>query len=259
VCTARVTALAEAESQFACKPKLMQDQNRALSDTAAHGDKRAGNGSGFFRCQEQHHLSQIGRRDPAGEVCLGHVGTVLRRVDGRGQHRVDGNAGILKFFGKGFGDLPIGYLRPLAVTGTLGYAIADKKLKATGVDPDTGEVLFNNGIPNMWNGGLSLQYSMRYLQGQVKDLGLPEWVNRLTPVAEMVWSSSASRPNQTTTQFLFGVGVNYTADSYAMSVEMLIPGNKQTGSGLGVIAQFHLYFDDLMPNSLGKPIAAWFH
>ncbi|HET7879276.1 MAG TPA: hypothetical protein VFL55_00210 [Acetobacteraceae bacterium] len=163
------------------------------------------------------------------------------------------------FFGKGFGDLPISYLRPLAVTGTLGYSIADKKLKAIGTDPDTGDVLFNNGISNAWNGGLSLQYSMRYLQTQVKDLGLPEWVNRLTPVAEMVWSSSASKPNQTSTQFLFGVGVNYTADFYAMSVEMLIPGNKQTGSGLGVIAQFHLYFDDLAPNSLGKPIAAWFH
>jgi hypothetical protein len=163
------------------------------------------------------------------------------------------------FFGKGLGDLPISYLRPLAVTGTLGYSIADKKLKAIGTDPDTGDVLFNNGISNTWNGGLSLQYSMRYLQTQVKDLGLPEWVNRLTPVAEMVWSSSASKPNQTSTQFLFGVGVNYTADFYAMSVEMLIPGNKQTGSGLGVIAQFHLYFDDLAPNSLGKPIAAWFH
>ena len=33
-------------------------------------------------------------------------------------------------------------------------------------------------------GGLSLQYSMRYLQTQVKDLGLPEWVNRLTPLVE---------------------------------------------------------------------------
>ena len=32
-----------------------------------------------------------------------------------------------------------------------------------------------------------------------------------------------------------------------MSVEALIPGNKQTGSHVGVIAQFHLYFDDLFP------------
>src|SRR5271169_619101 len=33
------------------------------------------------------------------------------------------------YFGKGFGDLPIGYLRPFAITGTFGYQIADKKLK----------------------------------------------------------------------------------------------------------------------------------
>jgi hypothetical protein len=163
------------------------------------------------------------------------------------------------FFGKGFGDLPVGYLRPLAVTGQLGYTIADKKLKVTGSDPDTGEVFFNNGISNFWSGGVSLQYSMRYLETQVKDLGLPEFFNRLTPVVEMAWSSAASRPNLTKTQFLFGVGVNYTADSYAFGVEMLVPGNKQTGAGLGVIAQFHLYFDDLAPTSLGKPLVSWFH
>ena len=46
---------------------------------------------------------------------------------------------------------------------------------------------------------------------------------------------------------------------YAVGVEALIPGNKQTGSHMGVIAQFHLYFDDLFPNSLGKPIVDWFH
>ena len=37
------------------------------------------------------------------------------------------------------------------------------------------------------------------------------------------------------------------------------PGNKQTGSHVGVIAQFHLYFDDLFPHSLGKPIVEWLH
>ena len=34
------------------------------------------------------------------------------------------------YFGKGLGDLPIGMLRPLAVTGTFGYTVADMKLKA---------------------------------------------------------------------------------------------------------------------------------
>jgi hypothetical protein len=157
------------------------------------------------------------------------------------------------FFGKGFGDIPVGWVRPFALTGQLGYTIADKKLK---VDPDGSPL--NNGLSNAWSGGLSLQYSMRYLSSQVKDYGLPDFVNKLTPVVELAWSSSASRPSQDTTQYLWGVGVNYTATGYALGVEMLIPGNSNTGSHLGVIAQFHLYFDDLLPRSLGKPIAQWF-
>jgi hypothetical protein len=88
----------------------------------------------------------------------------------------------------------------------------------------------------------------------VKNPGLPEFVDRLTPVVEFAWSSPASKPNVTSTQYLIGAGINYTATDYAVTVEALIPGNKQTGSHMGVIAQFHLYFDDLFPNSLGKPI-----
>jgi hypothetical protein len=52
------------------------------------------------------------------------------------------------FWGKGFGDLPIGFLRPLALTGTFGYQIADTNLKVTGTDPDSGNPLFNNGTSN---------------------------------------------------------------------------------------------------------------
>jgi hypothetical protein len=158
------------------------------------------------------------------------------------------------YFAKGFGDIPVDLLRPFMLTGQLSYQIADKKLK---VDPDTGTPI-NNGIPNAWFGGLSLQYSLRYLSSQVKDYGLSPFVNRLTPVVEMSWSSPASKPNQSATTFLWGVGLNYTANSYAVTVEALIPGNRNTGSHLGVIAQFHLYFDDLFPNSLGKPIVEWF-
>jgi hypothetical protein len=105
---------------------------------------------------------------------------------------------------------------------------------------------------------LSLQYSIRYLSSQVKDYGLPSFVNRLTPVIELAWSSSASKPSQDTTQYLWGIGINYTATDYAFGLEMLVPGNRNTGSHLGVIAQFHLYFDDLLHHSLGKPIAEWF-
>ncbi len=158
------------------------------------------------------------------------------------------------YFGKGFGDLPIGWARAFAITGELSYQIADTKLKVIDSAGD-----FNNGTWNQWNGGLSLQYSIRYLQSQVKDYGLPEWVNQLTPLVEVAWSSPASQPNQGSTQYLIAPGINYTAQTYAVSVEALIPGNKQTGSHVGVIAQFHLYFDDLFPNSLGKPIVNWWN
>jgi hypothetical protein len=157
------------------------------------------------------------------------------------------------YFGKGFGDLPVGLLRPFALTGELSYQIADKKLKVDETGAPT-----NNGISNGWSGGLTLQYSLRYLSSQVKDYGFPEFVNRLTPVVELSWSSPASKPTQDVTQFLWGVGVAYTTTNYAFTTEMLIPGNRNTGSHIGVIAQFHLYFDDLFPRSLGKPVVDWF-
>jgi hypothetical protein len=156
------------------------------------------------------------------------------------------------YFGKGFGDLPIGWARAFAITGELSYQIPDKQLKVIDSAGD-----FNNGTWSVWTGGLSLQYSMRYLASQVKDYGLPEFVNKLTPVVEFQWSSPASQPNQGSTTYLIAPGINYTAETYAVGIEALIPGNKATGSHLGVIAQFHLYFDDLFPNSLGKPIADW--
>jgi hypothetical protein len=158
------------------------------------------------------------------------------------------------YFGKGFGDVPVGWIRPIALTGELGYQIADEKLKGNAVSPSG----YNNGISNGWTGGLSLQYSIRYLSAQVKDYGLPDFVNKLTPVVELTWSTPASKPTQDTTQYLFGVGVNYTATNYAVGLEALIPGNRASGSHLGIIAQFHLYFDDLFPHSLGKPIVEWF-
>lgn len=158
------------------------------------------------------------------------------------------------YFGKGCGDIPVGWIRPFALTGEVGYQIADTKLK---VDPIS-LTPANNGISNAWTGGLSLQYSIRYLSSQVKDYGLADFVNKLTPVVELAWSSPASKPTQLTTRYLWGVGLNYTATTYAFGLEALIPGNKDTGSHLGVIAQFHLYFDDLFPHSLGKPIAEWF-
>jgi hypothetical protein len=79
----------------------------------------------------------------------------------------------------------------------------------------------------------------------------------LVPIGEVAWSSAASKPNRNATQYLFGIGLAYTDEKYAVGIEALIPGNAQTGSHIGIIAQVHLYFDDLFPTTLGKPMLDW--
>lgn len=79
------------------------------------------------------------------------------------------------YAGKGLGDLPIGLLRPLAVTGELSYVIPDRRLNSAAD---------NNGNPYAWSAGFSVQYSIPYLQSQVKDFGLPKFIGRLVPLVE---------------------------------------------------------------------------
>ncbi len=161
------------------------------------------------------------------------------------------------YVGKGFGDLPLGLARAFAVTGELSYAVADVKVKGvSSTDANTGltTITYNNGSNNQWSGGLSLQYSMSYLKNQVRDFALPDFVNRLVPTLEVTWSSPAGTPSTQGTQLLYAPAVYYMADDWDIGVAALIPGNKATGTNVGAIAQFHLFLDDLYPNSIGKPI-----
>lgn len=164
------------------------------------------------------------------------------------------------YFGKGLGDLPIGPLRAFGITGEFGYAISYKELKSTTLtDPDTGQMsqILNTGHENRWAGGLTLQYSLEYLRAQVKDYGFGETINRITPLLELTWSSPATKPSLQPPLYLIGAGAVYGGDWYQVGAELLIPANKATGRGLGFITQFHMYFDDLFPNSLGKPLVQW--
>jgi hypothetical protein len=34
----------------------------------------------------------------------------------------------------------------------------------------------------------------------------------------------------------------------------VIPGNRATGRNVGWIAQVHYFFDDIFPNTIGKPL-----
>ena len=145
------------------------------------------------------------------------------------------------YVGKGLGDLPpsLGLLRPLAITGELGYQWEDKD--------------FQN--PDLWNANFSIQYNLQYLQSQVKDYGLPDFVNRLIPLVEVTTTTPASSSTAgTATSSTIAPGILYEGGSYQFGIEALIPATHATGNEVGMIAQLHFYLDDVFPNSLGKPV-----
>ena len=192
---------------------------------------------------------------------------VIREIGGTGTTHTggdrNGSTAPTGYFGKGLGDLPIGMLRPLAVTGELSYVVADHKLKAiqqqspTNISTpfDTGIAQqFNNGNNNAWSGGFSVQYSIPYLQSQVKDVGLRGVLANLIPVVEVTWSSPASTPSSQGTTWTVAPGVIYLANWGEVGLEALIPANRTTGTTVGAVALVHFFLDDLMPNTLGKPI-----
>ncbi len=192
---------------------------------------------------------------------------VIREIGGTGTTHTGGDrygsTAPTGYFGKGLGDLPIGLLRPLAVTGELSYVIADHKLKqfqqAAGSSAstpfDTGiAAQFNNGNNNAWSGGFSVQYSIPYLQSQVKNVGLPGFLGDLIPIVEVTWSSPASTPSTQGTTWTVAPGILYLAQWGEIGLEALIPANKAAGTNVGAVALVHFFLDDLMPTSLGKPL-----
>ncbi len=195
---------------------------------------------------------------------------VIRELGGTGTTHTGGDhygaTSPTGYFGKGLGDLPIGVLRPLAVTGELSYTIADRELKsfqapalapgAVASSPfDTGlAAQVNNGNNNAWSGGVSLQYSIPYLQSQVKDYGLPNFIGNLVPLVEVTWSSPAASPSAQGTTWKAAPGVIYMAQWGELGVEAVIPLNKASGTTVGAVGLVHFFFDDLFPNSIGRPI-----
>jgi hypothetical protein len=159
-------------------------------------------------------------------------------------------------FGKGFGDLPdsVRWLRPFAVTGTIGYAIPGSS-STTAVDPDSGDVTVAQN-PRVLQWGGTLQYSMPYLKSAVVDLGLPDFVNHLIPIVEAQFSTPVSNTFDSGTKMTGTInpGIIYVGKTYQVGVEAIVPINRDSGGNIGVIGQLHLYLDDIFPNTIGRPL-----
>jgi hypothetical protein len=138
------------------------------------------------------------------------------------------------FAGKGMGDLPdsLAYLRPIAITGEAGPALT------TGA-----------GQPNAFNYGLTVQYSLPYLQQHVHDLGLPQPLSNLIPLVEVPLSRSQGQTTGTVNP-----GFIWINRYGQFGIEAQIPINRASGSHVGILLQAHIFFDDVAPTTIGKPL-----
>jgi hypothetical protein len=165
------------------------------------------------------------------------------------------------YFGKGFGDLPedVNLIRPFAITGQFGYAIPGlgKTVNLT-IDPVTGGLDRETDLhARNFKWGLTLQYSLPYLNSHVQAIEGPgkEFLRRLIPLVEASFTtpvSNFSGPQVTTGTI--NPGVIWSGQWTQFGVEAMIPVNRESGHGVGVIAQAHFYLDDIFPNTIGKPL-----
>jgi hypothetical protein len=163
------------------------------------------------------------------------------------------------YFGKGFGDLPdaIWWARPTALTGMVGYSVPGSAHSVTAsVDPNPGNAGPDIEPTQFLTWGLSLQYSMPYLKSAVYDFGLPDFVNRLIPIVEASFQTPAANFTGTDlrTTGTINPGVIWVGNYFQVGLEAIIPINRDSGRNVGAIAQLHIYLDDLLPTTIGKPI-----
>lgn len=143
------------------------------------------------------------------------------------------------FFGKGFGDLPdaLAYLRPLAITGA--------------VSPN---FTTNASAPDSLDWGMTVQYSIPYLQSSVKNLGLGAPFANLVPIVEFPMNTCTGGACSGQTTGTVNPGVLWLTRWGQFGIEAQIPVNRASGRHTGVLLQAHLYLDDIFPHSIGKPL-----
>jgi hypothetical protein len=125
------------------------------------------------------------------------------------------------------------------VTGRIAYEIPDRTRADT---------------PQILQTGIAIEYNLRYLEGNVRYLGLPEFIDRLTPLVELNLETPVTRAPGIGTEGYVAPGVIYSATRFDIGAEALIPINRETGSGVGVMAMLHLRLEALFPNSIGRPL-----
>ena len=110
-------------------------------------------------------------------------------------------------------------------------------------------------VPNNLEWGLALEYSLIYLQTQVRDIGLRAPFDRLIPLVEFAMETPLNR-GRTPTTGTANPGAIWSGKYFQVGVEAVIPINAHTGHNVGVLAQLHFYLDDVFPRIFKQPLLA---
>jgi hypothetical protein len=156
------------------------------------------------------------------------------------------------FAGRGLGDLPeeLRYLRPFALTGSVGIAVPTRS-SSTSPDDDGNPVTEQH--PHVLTLGFALEYSLPYLHAFVKDFALPAPLKNAIPIVEVALRKPLDRGRGPTTGTI-NPGILFPGRTMQFGIEAVVPMNHRTGGGTGVLMQLHFFLDDLFPTSLGKPL-----
>lgn len=169
---------------------------------------------------------------------------LIRLIPGTGSTQLR-NAGAIAsvgstaptfYFGKGFGDVPAGTLRPIAITGEVSRVFSDSP----------------SAVPSAWSYAASFQYSIPYLQQNIKALHIPQLFTRMTPLVEIALTS----PDSGTPTGTIAPGILYDAPTWQLAAEAVIPANGTTRQvqGAGFIVQYHAFLDTFYKSWFGKPL-----
>jgi len=96
--------------------------------------------------------------------------------------------------------------------------------------------------------GLTVQYSLQYLQNFVEDVGLTRPFNQMISVVAFAMESCLNGACAGQTNGTVNPGLIWFGDYFQVGLAAQIPVNSRTGAHVGVLALFHLFVDDLLEN-----------
>ncbi len=131
------------------------------------------------------------------------------------------------FYAKGFGDLPnsMSLLKPMAITGVLGYQMSTDQSQ-----------------PIALNWGFTLQYSFLYLNKYVQTTGWGEPWNSLVAVVEFPMQTCMSGMCDGQVTGSVNPGLVWIGPHFNLSAEAVFPISHQSRHGVGVLFQMNKFF-----------------